>query len=117
MTDLKKDWPRLLLRAVECALRCIFSPATAASIGAAALAMLIFTVVYLNHVVYIIDGDSATVTVTAEQDYMKILANEEIRLAPRDLVEVVEANARSFGRISIRHPFTVSLTVDGRSRS
>ena len=37
MTDLKKDWPRLLLRAAECALRCIFSPATAASIGAAAL--------------------------------------------------------------------------------
>lgn len=115
MTDLKKDWPRLLLRAAECALRCIFSPATAASIGAVALAMLIFTVVYLNHVVYIIDGDSATVTVTAEQDYMKILANEEIRLAPRDLVEVVEANARSFGRISIRHPFTVSLTVDGET--
>ena len=41
MTDLKKDWPRLLLRAAECALRCIFSPATAASIGAAALAMLV----------------------------------------------------------------------------
>lgn len=115
MTERKKNWPRMLLRGLECALRCVFSPATAASIGAAALAMLIFSVVYLNHVVYIIDGDSATVTVTAEQDYMKILANEEIRLSPRDLVQVDKPDARGFGRISIRHPFTISLTVDGQT--
>lgn len=102
-----------ILRLLECVARCVFSPATAASIAAVALAAVIFTVVYLNHVVYIIDGDSATVTVTAEQDYMKILANEEITFSSRDLVEFTEADARGFGRISIQHPFQISLTVDG----
>ncbi len=101
------------LRAAECVARCVFSPATAASIAAVMLSAVIFTVVYLNHVVYIIDGDSATVTVTAERDYMKILANEEIDPGPRGLVEHTAAGGGNFQRISIRHPFPISLTVDG----
>ena len=101
------------LRVLECLARCVFSPATAASIAAVVLSAVIFTVVYLNHVVYIIDGDSATVTVTGEQDYMKILANEEISLDSRALVEHTAADGKGFQRISIRHPFPISLTVDG----
>ena len=92
------------LRAAECVARCVFSPATAASIAAVMLSAVIFTVVYLNHVVYIIDGDSATVTVTAERDYMKILANEEIDPGPRGLVEHTAAGGGNFQRISIPSP-------------
>ena len=112
-----RQWGRLALRCMEAVLRCVFSSATAVSIVAVALSAVIFTVAYLNNVVYIIDGDSATVTVTAERDYMKILANEEIRVAPHDQVEFKEASAGGFSQISISHPFQVSLTVDGETDS
>lgn len=101
------------LRVLECVLRCVFSPATVASVAAVAVSAVIFTVVYLNHVVYIIDGDSATVTVTAEEDYLKILAAEEVTFSRRDIVEYTEASETGFRRISIRHPFQISLSVDG----
>lgn len=109
-------WGRRVGRFLEALLRCVFSSATAASVAAVALSAVIFTVTYLNHVVYIVDGDSATVTVTREQDYMKILANEEFRVTAKDVVEYVSASARGFGQISIRHPFQVSLSVDGVTR-
>ena len=110
--DLKR-WGRILLRGTEAFLRCVFSSATAVGIAAVALSAMIFTVVYLNNVVYIVDGDSATVTVTAERDYMKILANEEIRLDPNALVEFQPGDSESFSQIAITHPFEVTLTVDG----
>ena len=46
---------------------------------------------------------------------MKILANEEIRVTARDLVEYTGANSGRFGQIIIQHPFRVSLTVDGET--
>ncbi len=112
---LRKDAFPLLLRVAEGVFRCVFSSATLAGIAAVVLSAVIFTVTYLNHVVYIIDGDSATVTVTREQDHMKILANEEIRVTARDLVEYTGANSERFGQIIIQHPFRVSLTVDGET--
>lgn len=113
--SLRKGFLPFLLRTVEGVLRCVFSPATLAAIAAIALSAVIFTVTYLNHVIYIIDGDSATVTVTREQDHMKILANEEIRVTSRDIVEYTRADADRFGQITIQHPFQVSLTVDGET--
>jgi len=112
---LRKRILPLLLRGAEGALRCVFSSATLAGIAAIAISAVIFTVTYLNHVVYIIDGDSATVTVTREQDHMKILANEEIRVTSRDVVAYAEADGSRFGQITIQHPFQVSLTVDGET--
>lgn len=102
-----------ILRILECILRCVFSPATAVGIAAVVVSAVIFTVVYLNHVVYIIDGDSATVTVTAEEDFLKILANEEVTYSSHDLLEFTDADDNGFRRVSIRHPFQISLTVDG----
>ena len=102
-----------LLRVLECALRCVFSPATAVSIAAAAVSAVIFTVAYLDHVVYIIDGDSATVTVTNKEDLRQIMADEGVSYSSRDLVEFTEADGSGFRRVSIRHPFRISLTVDG----
>lgn len=98
---------------LECVLRCVFSPATVAAAAAVAVSAVIFTVVYLNHVVYIIDGDSATVTVTAQEDYQKILDAEGVTFSRRDIVEYTEADDQGFRRISIRHPFSISLSVDG----
>ena len=63
---MQKNLVPFLLRAAEGVVRCVFSSATLAGIAAVALSAVIFTVNYLNHVVYIIDGDSATVTVTRE---------------------------------------------------
>ena len=107
------QWGRLALRAGEALLRCVFSSATLIALAAVAVCCLIFTVNYLNNVVYILDGDSATVTVTAERDYLKILANEEIALAPHDLVDYTPAGEGNFSQIAISHPFEITLTVDG----
>ena len=62
---------------------------------------------------YVLEEDGATVTVTREQDHMKILANEEIRVTSRDIVEYTKADETSFAQIAIQHPFQISLTVDG----
>ncbi|MCI9510477.1 MAG: DUF348 domain-containing protein [Angelakisella sp.] len=111
---MQKNLVPFLLRAAEGVVRCVFSSATLAGIAAVALSAVIFTVNYLNHVVYIIDGDSATVTVTREQDHMKILANEEIRVTAKDIVEYTQADGERFGQITIQHPFQVTLAVDGQ---
>lgn len=102
-----------LLRVLECVLRCVFSPATAVSIAGVVVCAVIFTVAYLDHVVYIIDGDSATVTVTSREDYREIMAAEGVTWSSRDLVEFTEADSSGFRRVSIRHPFPISLSVDG----
>lgn len=107
---------RVLLRCLEVLLRCVFSSATAVAIAAAAFFAVRFAAVYLDHVVYIVDGDSATVTVTREQDYQKILESEEVRIGPRDLVEHTAPASGRFRQISIQHPFSVSLSVDGESQ-
>lgn len=107
---------RVLLRCLEVLLRCVFSSATAVAIAAAAFFAVRFAAVYLDHVVYIVDGDSATVTVTREQDYRKILESEEVRIGPRDLVEHTAPASGRFRQISIQHPFSVSLSVDGESQ-
>ena len=107
---------RVLLRCLEVLLRCVFSSATAVAIAAAAFFAVRFAAVYLDHVVYIVDGDSATVTVTREQDYRKILESEEVRIGPRDLVEHTAPAPGRFRQISIQHPFSVSLSVDGEAQ-
>ncbi len=107
---------RVLLRCLEVLLRCVFSSATAVAIAAAAFFAVRFAAVYLDHVVYIVDGDSATVTVTREQDYRKILESEEVQIGPRDLVEHTAPASGRFRQISIQHPFSVSLSVDGEAQ-
>ena len=59
---------------------------------------------------------SATVTVTREQDYQKILEDEAFSVSPLDRVEYTAAAPGRFGQISIQHPFQVSLSVDGVDR-
>ena len=112
-----RQWGRLALRAGEALLRCVFSGATVIGIAAAAIASLIFTVVYLDHVVYILDGDSATVTVTSEEDHLRILDREGIALSAHDLVDHRPAGAENFRQISISHPFEITLTADGETRT
>ena len=107
---------RMFLRSLEVLLRCVFSSATAVAIAAVAFFAVRFTALYLDHVVYIVDEDSATVTVTREQDYQKILEDEAFSVSPLDRVEYTAAAPGRFGQISIQHPFQVSLSVDGVDR-
>ncbi len=93
-------------------LRCICSPSFLLSLTAIALSVVILVVTYLNNTIYIIDGNTTTVTVTMEQDARKILARESIPVTSNDLVELKTGDG-AFAQLTVTRGFPVEITVDG----
>lgn len=97
---------------VKVLLQSLRSPSFALSLLAIALSVVILVVTYLSNTVYIVDGETTTVTITTEQDAAKILARENIVVTSNDLVEL-KAGEGSITQLTIIRSFPVSVTVDG----
>ncbi len=87
------------------------------SLLAAVMTAVIFVVYCLDNVIYIIDGDTTTVTITAERDAMKILDNEEILTTANDTITYETPTSARVGELVIERGFPVSITVDGATTS
>lgn len=97
---------------VKLLLRPFGSASFALSLLAVLLSVVILVVTYLSNTVYIVDGDTTTVTITTEQDAAKILAREQISVTSNDLVEM-KTGEGSVTQLTITRSFPVSITVDG----
>lgn len=76
------------------------------------LSVVVFAVAYLSNIVYIIDGDNTTVTVTASRDAEEVLATENIEVTEKDAVEVTNPDGR-FMEVKVVRGYPVYVTVDG----
>lgn len=77
----------------------------------------IFASIYLGNVVYIIDGDNTSVTVTTERDPMEILAQEEILTGEHDLITYDAPDGAQVGQVVIQRGFPVRVTADGETKT
>lgn len=87
------------------------------SLLAVILSVAIFGVSYLNNVIYIVDGDNTTVTVTTERDPMEILESEEIVTTENDLITYTSPTEDTVGEVVIQRGYPVMLTADGETTS
>ena len=77
----------------------------------------VFAVSYLRNVIYIVDGDNTTVTVTSERDPMEILGEQEIDTTANDLITYTAPTDDSVGQVVIQRGFPVQVSVDGATNS
>ena len=87
------------------------------SLLAVMITTVTFTVCYLENIIYIIDGDTTTVTVTTERDAMRILEEEEILTTGNDTITYTSPSDTQVGQLVINRGYPVSITVDGETHS
>ena len=87
------------------------------SILAVMITTVTFTVYYLENIIYIIDGDTTTVTVTTERDAMRILQQEEILTTGNDTITYTSPTEDMVGQLVINRGYPVSVTVDGETHN
>ncbi|MEG1943317.1 MAG: G5 domain-containing protein [Angelakisella sp.] len=111
---MKKLTPERLLKE---ALHLLTSKTVWASVLAVFVSAAVFGVSYLNNVIYIVDGDNTTVTVTSERDPMHILASEEIVTTANDLITYTSPTEDKVGEVVIKRGYPVMLLADGKTTS
>lgn len=77
----------------------------------------VFASSYLNNVIYIIDGDNTSVTVTTERDPMEILAQEAIVTTENDLITFSSPTEDMVGQVVITRGYPVRVSVDGATQT
>lgn len=87
------------------------------SLLAVVVSAAIFGMSYLGNVIYIVDGDNTTVTVTTERDPMEILESEEIVTTANDLITYTSPTEDTVGEVVIQRGYPVMLTADGDTTS
>ncbi|MEG1687003.1 MAG: G5 domain-containing protein [Angelakisella sp.] len=107
---MKKLTPGRLLKG---ALRLVTSKTIWFSLLAIVMTTTIFVMSYLDNVIYIIDGDDTSVTITNQRDPMQILAAEEIVTTANDKITFVAPTQDSEGQVVIQRGYPVRLAVDG----
>lgn len=75
----------------------------------------LFASSYLSNVIYIIDGDNTSVTVTTERDPMEILAQEEIVTTESDRIIFNSPGEDMAGQVVIERGYPVRVTADGET--
>lgn len=76
-----------------------------------------FATAYLDNVIYIVDGDNTSVTVTTERDPMQILAKEEIVTTENDLITFHSPTENKVGQVVIERGYPVRVSVDGQTHT
>lgn len=98
-------------------LRLVTSKTIWLSLLAVSASVALFIVSYLDNVIYIVDGDNTSVTITTERDPMEILAKEEIVTTENDLITFSSPTENQVGQVVIQRGFPVQVTVDGETKT
>lgn len=106
---MEKSKPRQL---AELALQVVKRPTFILSLFAIVLSVVILSATYLNNTIYITDGDTTTVTVTADRDAKAVLGRENIDITSNDMVEL-RTGEGTFTQLSVTRSFAVTVAVDG----
>ncbi|MEG0754171.1 MAG: G5 domain-containing protein, partial [Angelakisella sp.] len=104
-------------RLLKGALHLLASKTVWFSLLAVIVSAAIFGMSYLNNVIYIVDGDNTTVTVTTERDPMEILQSEEIVTTANDLITYNAPTEEAVGEVVIQRGYPVMLLADGETTS
>lgn len=104
-------------RMLSGALHLVTSKTLWLSLIAVVISATIFASSYINNVIYIVDGDNTSVTVTAERDPMEILAEEEIVTTENDLITFTSPDENNVGQVVIQRGFPVRVTVDSETHT